>query len=311
MRHPRNIFVLAALVAVTLSAGSALAGESPKSKATPPTTAPAPVAPTQYWFGVAVENLPSSIAKQLKLNPDQGLMILSVLPSSPAKDANLLPEDILVEINGHPLTSQNDLYEAANPTAAKTPAAPAPSKLTYLRGGDRTTIDIIPAARPPSMISYPEENNKQKVLTYVAPNSGGGAQIGMGLRVDLAADPSSLTAKSIREIVSQGKTIILSQETDIQGNIKNTITVGTVTHTVDPNHIDALPVELRPLAQQLVNGSPAMVHASAAAPAPLPATTATSLEQRLNALEAKNKELESQNVEFQKRIKELEKDKSK
>ena len=38
----------------------------------------------QYWYGVAVENLPPTIAKQLKLKADQGLMVIAVLPGTPA-----------------------------------------------------------------------------------------------------------------------------------------------------------------------------------------------------------------------------------
>src|SRR4051794_19440172 len=38
----------------------------------------------QYWFGVAVENIPPGFAKQLKLKADQGLMVIAVLPDSPA-----------------------------------------------------------------------------------------------------------------------------------------------------------------------------------------------------------------------------------
>src|ERR1043165_210553 len=72
----------------------------------------------QYWFGVAVENIPPAFAKQLKLNPEQGVMVSAVFEGSPAAKAGPQPEDILIELNRVPLTSQEELARAANPPNA-------------------------------------------------------------------------------------------------------------------------------------------------------------------------------------------------
>src|SRR3954447_11264833 len=68
----------------------------------------------QHWFGVAVENLPPAISRQLKLQNLQGLMVVAVLPQSPAERAGLRPNDILTEIDARPLMSQTELAQAAN-----------------------------------------------------------------------------------------------------------------------------------------------------------------------------------------------------
>ena len=52
--------------------------------------------------GEATERLQRGVAKQLKLkNPEQGLMVLDVLPGSPAAEGAIQVDDILLEINGH------------------------------------------------------------------------------------------------------------------------------------------------------------------------------------------------------------------
>jgi hypothetical protein len=201
-----------------------------------------------------------------------------------------MADDLLIEINGSPLTSQNDLFHAANPGAdGKAPQESRACKLTYLREGDRTTIDITPAQRPSDMVVFDSKDkpNSTTLRNYVLPN-GGGAQVGTGYQIRLnGADAGDFTVKSIKSIVSKGQTLILSQDTDVAGNVKNTITVGTTVYTVDPQHLEALPVDLRPLAQQLIDGTPTAVQPAVTKPAAADA----SLEQRVRELEAKNAEL--------------------
>jgi membrane-associated protease RseP (regulator of RpoE activity) len=275
----RHILAVGLVLAVG-SAGAVLGAE--------PATAPAVVEEhgPQHWFGVAVENIAPSMAKLLKLKPGQGLMVSAILPDSPAERAGLKVDDLLIEIDGKALMTQEDLYKAANPKGAK--KAPKTYRLGYLREGDRMAVNIAPAPRPQSMISFAQNGpNAMQVTTYVVP-SGGGAQVGTGYRINRAAsDPSDFTIKSIQQIVSKGQTVVLSQETDAAGNLKKTITVGTTVYAVDPQHLEALPAELRALAESwpdsgAAKGGPAAGSASATAP---------SMEQRLKDLEEQNREL--------------------
>lgn len=290
----------------------------------------------QYWFGVAVENIPPVIAKQLKLHKDQGLMVVSVLPNSPAEKAGLKADDLLVEINGRPLTSQEELAHAANilrapetpksveqgssksPTKGEeaTPqiddkAPPEPparallpvtSKITYLREGDRTTVNIVPEQRPTSMVAMganlanfqpnaggdPKGASQGRARNYVLPN-GAQAQVGPGYRLDLNGPDASMTIQSIKSIVSGGQTVVLTRETDAHGQTRASITVGSVKHDVDPAHLDKLPQELRPLAEQLLKTPPTR---SPSVPSTRPATPA--MEERVKELEKQNRLLQEQ-----------------
>jgi hypothetical protein len=295
MKQLSTIFAVAVLMAVPAISGGA--EPSAATAASQPGKVLVPDTKTQNWFGVAVENIPPTIAKHMKLKANQGLMVSAVLPDSPAEKAGLKTDDLLIDLNGKPLTSQQDLFEAANPQAkGKREPGIQTSRITYLREGDPTTVDITPARRPDTMIAFKSPDKDSRGITnYVVPN-GGGAQVGPGYIWNLGtSDASDVTAKSIKAIVTKGQTIVLSQETDISGNVKNTITVGTTVHVVDPANIKALPADLQPLARQLIDGTPAAV-----TPKTMPAAP-KSLEERLKELEAKNAELEQQVQALKKR----------
>ncbi len=316
MRSWCNILAVLLLGGIVMTAS---AGDVTHSQTIPPATAPTTqsekILPrTQYWFGVAVENIPAPLASQLKLKRDQGLLVLAVLPSSPAEKVGLKAEDLLIEVNGKPLSSQEDLAHAANimEPAPKDELHVKPAKLTFLRQGDRATIDILSEPRPAAMLviggnmrnftaSLNEEPSGQaqnRARNYVLPN-GNAMQVGPGYRVNLqSSDPSALSIKSIRALVANGQTIVLTQDTDAGGNLRNTISVGGTTYSVDKDKIADLPEDLRPLAEQLLKAPAAkstglvVNHTSDQ----LGTDTAPS------DLASRVKELEQQNSELQKKL---------
>ncbi len=257
----------------------------------------------QYWFGVAVENSPPPFARQLKLAPDQGLMVMAVLRDSPAQRAELKPDDLLIEVDGEPLTSQEQLARIANATEGRgDKEKPRLAHLTLLRAGDRITLEITAAPRPTSMmavggsigsfLSHGREGNSTAMVAvknYVLPN-GTAAQVGPGYRIDLNGPrATALSDVSIRQIVSKGQTLILSQEQDGTGAVKMSITVGGKTYPVDAGKLDALPAELRPIADRL------LAVGSAAHVATNPAPVATvGCGQLLKVLENKNEQLQQE-----------------
>ncbi len=297
----------------------------------------------QYWFGVAVENIPPTVAKQLKLKPDQGLMVVAVLPDSPAERAGLKAEDLLVELDGVPLTSQEDLARAANTNPGTyrvngevqlaTPLMKM-SAITFLREGDRQTVNVMPALRPESMLvlgdnraNFMVQNGRgmgnapgaannaaaMEVRNVVLPN-GTTAQVGPGYRVDLTGaaagngdrddGASTLVVQSIKQLMERGETVVLTQQTDGAGNVKNRITAGGKSYAVETGKVELLPAELRPLAMQLLAGSPApskvgtdvasAAKANAIAVGGTPAVGGNALEQRVSDLEKQNQALQEQ-----------------
>ncbi len=274
-------------------------------RGTAPDTSPASQPATQYWFGVAVENLPPNVARQLKLHPDQGLIVDAVMHDSPAERANIKPDDWLIKLNGQILTSQDDLAKAANAMDhGPSGLVPRESKLTYLRDGDEITVRLTPVPRPANMLvqgkglaifsassriaSLPEHG--LKTLNYALPNDGA-AQVGPGYPLNL--NGQDFTTKSIKEIFSSGKTLVLTQEMDAAGVAHNTITVGDKVYPVEPGQLDALPPDLRPIGKKLLE--------TAGTPTTQPqddsANSAAAAQQRLDKLEKENQELRRQRDE--------------
>jgi hypothetical protein len=255
----------------------------------PAATTTATLPATQYWFGVAVENLPPYFAKQLKLKPDQGLVVSAVIADSPAAHAGLLPYDLLESLNGKPLKTQTQLAYAANALDVAT-GTPTPSTLVYRRDGVPVTITLVPVPRPTDMLAFggdvasfsahPATATMPRGLqakNYVLPD-GGAAQIGPGYRMNLnGSDASALSLKSIKEFSTGKQTIVLTQETTAAGEVRNTIAVGGKVYPVVAGQIDSLPPELQALGNKLVNA---------------PATPETlTPEQKMQKLEAENAEL--------------------
>ena len=63
------------------------------------------------WLGVSLGSIDStSAAAQFDLNPDQrGALIMGLVPGSPADEAGLVEGDLIVEIDGEPIESADDV----------------------------------------------------------------------------------------------------------------------------------------------------------------------------------------------------------
>ena len=255
----------------------------------------------QFWFGVAVENIPPAIARQLKLKPEQGVMVVAVFAGSPAEKAGIRPDDLLIELNGAPLTSQEDLARAANTAnPAKIGASKTPpplmlvSQIAYLRNGDRALARVTPELRPADMLVSganlqkfsPAANSEPRPpeVRNIVLSNGNAVQFGPGYQFGANSQGNSL--KLLRQALGDGQTVILTQETDEAGNVKNTISDGKNKYAVEPGKIDQLPANYQPLARQML------------APAPLPTNAAPapgeSTDDRLQRLEKQNEDLKAQ-----------------
>jgi hypothetical protein len=278
----------------------------------------------QYWFGVAVENLPPAVARQLKLKPDQGVIVSAVFPGSPAERAGLCPDDLLVELNGRPLTSQEELAEAANtPSPQKMGEVRAPpplmqiSQVVYLRDGDRHAASITPEPRPANMrvsgsnsTSFiPKAENEMPAnrplpMRNIVLSSGVTAAVGPGYQVE-----GGDNLKVLQQAVGKGQTVTITQETDPGGKIRNTISDGQKTYVVEAENLQSLPENYRPLAQQLLNSNRRVPAVSSAVPAPVgaprPADPSVAPQNPTGATEERLQRLEQQNRELLKQVEEL------
>jgi S1-C subfamily serine protease len=95
------------------------------------------------FLGVAPRPLTPEIASQLGINADEGILIFDVPAGSAAANAGVQPGDVLLEIDGTPVASVEDLYAALR---EKKPGDQVTLKV--LRAGQETTLTATLDSRP-------------------------------------------------------------------------------------------------------------------------------------------------------------------
>jgi serine protease Do len=69
---------------------------------------------TEVKFGMRIQNLNDSLRQNLGYNGPAGVLVSQVDPDSFAEDCGLLPNDIIISINGHPVASNEELTRIEN-----------------------------------------------------------------------------------------------------------------------------------------------------------------------------------------------------
>jgi membrane-associated protease RseP (regulator of RpoE activity) len=102
-----------------------------------------PTEPTEYWIGVGVTPVDSTLRSHLPaLVEDLGLIANNVVKDSPAETAGLKQNDILVSLDGKPLKTREEMVAVIQTSEGKSIA------LEILRAGKPLTLKISPAKRP-------------------------------------------------------------------------------------------------------------------------------------------------------------------
>ncbi|HJV82476.1 Do family serine endopeptidase [Noviherbaspirillum sp.] len=95
------------------------------------------------WIGVEPQDITPELAESFGLSKKSGAIIAGVLKGGPADKAGIKPGDILMEVEGKPVTDTTDML---NLIAQLTPGHKA--KMTVLRKSQESTIDVIVGTRP-------------------------------------------------------------------------------------------------------------------------------------------------------------------
>ena len=90
-------------------------------------------------FGGQNIELPRRFIRYHQLAKTHGILVVSVEPDSPARDAGLAEGDVIVAFNGEPLAGIDDLHRHLTDGAIG-----ARSALTILRRTEKLTLDIVP-----------------------------------------------------------------------------------------------------------------------------------------------------------------------
>jgi serine protease DegQ len=95
------------------------------------------------WIGVEPQDITPELAESFGLTRKSGAIIAGVLKGGPADKAGIRPGDILVAVEGKPVTDTTDML---NLIAQLTPGNKA--KMTVLRKTQESTIDVLVGKRP-------------------------------------------------------------------------------------------------------------------------------------------------------------------
>ena len=95
------------------------------------------------WIGVEPQDITPELAESFGLSKKSGAIIAGVLKGGPADKAGIKPGDILVAVDGSPVTDTTDML---NLIAQLTPGKK--SKMTVLRKSQEATVDVVVGKRP-------------------------------------------------------------------------------------------------------------------------------------------------------------------
>jgi serine protease Do len=95
------------------------------------------------WTGVQLQTVTPELARRSELPVRRGALVFRVYPDSPAAQAGLKEQDIIVSVGGHPVLAREDVT-----TALYTAALGSPVQLE-VRRGDQTLRPTLRTVRPP------------------------------------------------------------------------------------------------------------------------------------------------------------------
>lgn len=101
-----------------------------------------PVEPRDYWLGIRCFPVTPALRSQLSLPKKQGLLVMAVIPKSPAMKAGLAPHDVLLRVGDKPLGKVRDLIAVIQETKD------SKLKIALIRGGKRVAVEATLIKRP-------------------------------------------------------------------------------------------------------------------------------------------------------------------
>lgn len=84
---------------------------------------------------VAVEDMPSRVRRKLKLNNTEGVIVVEVMPDSPAEEVGLKHGDVITHVNGKLIEDEDELTDDLNKVGPDKPV-----KLSICRDGKKQEV---------------------------------------------------------------------------------------------------------------------------------------------------------------------------
>jgi membrane-associated protease RseP (regulator of RpoE activity) len=196
--------------------------------------------PTGYFIGVECFAVPPAIQAHLRLPEGQGLLVLHVLPDSPATKAGLREHDVLVKANARTLGSVQDLVAAVD--AAKQTKL----KLEVLRAGRTITVEVQPAPRPESLQGEDDMNVLRGWFDRVMPGENWPPRFYV-FRPGAILPPGA----SIVPPLAEDTTVVITRRGSQPAKV--VVERGSQRWELSEKELDKLPADLRPQVERMVH----------------------------------------------------------
>jgi len=208
----------------------------------------------QYWIGLLGGPIPPEhmLRAQIDLPENEGLLVQSVVPNSPASKAGLKQYDILVKANGKELHEMQDLVDLVATEGPKK----GEIKLDVLRRGKTENLTITPEDRPanaamprPNMLGGGFGNMQlgdPNDMLQQFRNFGPGVIVG----------GNGMMAGSGLANMPNGVSVSVQKENDQPAHI--TVKRGSDTWNIvgdDPESLKQLPDDLRPFVEHMIHNN--------------------------------------------------------
>jgi len=204
----------------------------------------------QYWIGLQSRPLDSRVLRtHLQLADDVGLVVENVVPGSPAEKAGLRQDDVLVAVNGEPISDVAALQKVVAESQDK------PIEFKLFRLAKEVTVKVTPAEMPEDVRKAQSERRFQAPFGGQGPmdiesllkqlQQGGGRMIGPGRAPGVQAFNL--------DKMPGGLSVTITREGDGPATI--TVKKGDKTWTVqgdDEEALKQLPEDVRPFVEQLL-----------------------------------------------------------
>ncbi|MCE5269096.1 MAG: PDZ domain-containing protein [Planctomycetaceae bacterium] len=250
----------AAVAAVVIGAGAAIAATEQGVVTTTVTVTgdgnafykvAGPLDAGQYWLGIECLPAPRPLRAQLNLSEKQGLLVIAVVPESPAAKAGVKEHDVLVRVGDKPLGDVRDLVQAVE--AAKETKL----KIELIRGGKPQTVEATPRKRTEvsgQTVPPPEAGDWGTIQKWMEGMWAREGQDGGPMRFWVAR-PGAIVPKDVLvpRPLPPDMSVVISKEGDKPANI--TVKRGDKKWEANETQLDKFPADVRPFVDQMLGRS--------------------------------------------------------
>ncbi|MCC9606350.1 PDZ domain-containing protein [Blastopirellula sp. JC732] len=192
----------------------------------------------RYWIGAKMTaEVPSLLKRHLPQLAEKGVFVEGVFAGSPAEEAGLEAEDVVLELNGQPMVDARKLVDAVREGEGKT------LKFVVLHNGKETAVDVTPR-------KMTQEDVLAIAQSSLMQGAESDARMPMRMRFfgpgQMMPQPGVMPEMRLMD-KSTGETIKIRVSREGDGPAKVHVEHNGNSYDVDAEHIDDLPKEIRPM----------------------------------------------------------------